>query len=337
MARYAAIVGWGMAVPERTVTNKDIEQLVDTSDEWIRTRTGIAERHIAGPDEYTSVLASAAGGAALERSGLPPEAIDLVIVATCTPDRPFPATASAVQARLGLPRAGAFDLVAACSGFVYGLSVATAMIRSGAHHTVLLIGADVFSRVVNWNDRNTCILFGDGAGAVVLQASRLPEGMLSSVLGSSGDNEDLMYIEAGGTRLPITPELIAEQRHCFFMNGREVFKHAVRGLAESALLALTDSGLTKDDIHLVIPHQANVRIIDSLAKRLELPSEDIFINIDRYGNTSAASIPIALYEAVEQGRLQTGDNILLAAFGGGLSWASAVVRWGTQGVLPPKS
>jgi len=328
MTRYAAIIGWGMALPRHVVTNADLERMVDTSDEWIQARTGIVERHIAEPDEYTSVLATNAARCAMEKAAIAPEDVDLVLLATCTPDRPFPATACVIQSNLGIPRAGAFDLVAACSGFVYGLSVATSMIRSGANHTILLIAADLFSHILNWNDRNTCILFGDGAGAVVLQAHDHPSGLLSSSMGSSGEGEDLMLIEAGGTRMPLTPELMEQRRNCFFMNGREVFKQAVRGMCESSEEAISKAGLTKDDIHLIVPHQANVRIIDSLAKRLNVPLEQVFVNIHRYGNTSAASVPIALCDAAEQGLLHNGANVLLTAFGGGLSWASAVVRWG---------
>lgn len=328
MSRYAAITGWGMAVPEQVLTNADLEKMVDTSDEWIRTRTGIIERRISGPDEYTSVLATSAGRAAMERAGVSPDEVDLVIVATCTPDCPIPSTACAVQARLGLPRAGAFDVAAACSGFVYGLSVATSMIRGGGHRTILLIASDLLSRAVNWKDRNTCILFGDGAGAVVVQATEEPLGLLSSVLRSDGEHEGLMIVEAGGTRLPITHDLIEEDRHCVVMQGREVFKYAVRGLVESSHQAIADAGLTMDDIRLVIPHQANFRIIDALIKRLELPPERVVINIERYGNTSGASVPIALNEAAEAGRLHKGDYVLLTAFGAGFAWASAVVRWG---------
>jgi 3-oxoacyl-[acyl-carrier-protein] synthase-3 len=317
-----------MAVPEQVLTNADLEKMVDTSDEWIRTRTGIVERRISGPDEYTSVLATSAGRAAMERAGVSPDEVDLVIVATCTPDCPIPSTACAVQARLGLPRAGAFDVAAACSGFVYGLSVATSMIRGGGHRTILLIASDLLSRAVNWKDRNTCILFGDGAGAVVVQATEEPLGLLSSVLRSDGEHEGLMIVEAGGTRLPITHDLIEEDRHCVVMQGREVFKYAVRGLVESSHQAIADAGLTMDDIRLVIPHQANFRIIDALIKRLELPPERVVINIERYGNTSGASVPIALNEAAEAGRLHKGDYVLLTAFGAGFAWASAVVRWG---------
>lgn len=325
---YAAIIGWGISLPQRIVTNNELAQTLDTSDEWIYTRTGIRERRLSGSDEYTSVLASQAGQYALERAEIQPHEIDLVIVATCTPDRRLPATANMVQARLGIPRAGAFDAVAACSGFVYGLSVATSMIRAGAHQTVLLVGVDLFSHVLNWHDRTTCVLFGDGAGAAVLQATERPVGLLSAVLGSWGEGEDMMAVEAGGTRMPLTPELLNQNRHYFHMNGREVFKHAVRYMCESSQQAVAQAGLTIDDIHLVIPHQANTRIIEALMRRLELPSGRVFVNLERYGNTSAASVPIALCEAAEQGRLKDGDNLLLTAFGGGLSWASAVARWG---------
>ncbi len=329
MARYAAIIGWGMAVPDRILTNADLEQMVDTSDEWIRARTGIAERRIVSPGEATSDLATRAGQAALERAKVAPDEVDLVILATCTPDRLFPATACTVQTNLGIPHAGAFDLAAACSGFLYGLSVASAMIQSGTHQTVLLVAADLFSHILNWQDRNTCILFGDGAGAVVLRASEEPVGVLTSVLGSWGKGESLMMREAGGTKLPLTAQLIDEHRNCFVMQGREVFKHAVRGMCDSAEQAIANAGLTKDDIHMVVPHQANVRIIESIAKRLDLPMERVFVNIERYGNTSAASVPIALFEAAEQGKISPGDYLLLTAFGGGLSWASLVVRWGS--------
>ncbi len=328
MGRFAAIGGWGMALPERVVSNTDLEQFVETSDEWIRTRTGIVERRLVDPGEHTSVLAAAAGRAAIARAGVSPEAVDMVIVATCTPDRPFPATACRVQSELGLPRAGAFDVVAACSGFVYGLGVATGLIRGGLHQTILLIGVDLFSQIVDWSDRNTCILFGDGAGAVVLHASDERRGLISSVLGSAGEFEDLMYIQAGGTREPMTPESLEQRRNCFVMHGREVFKHAVRGMCESSEQAIAEAGITVDEIKLVVPHQANLRIIDALAKRLGVSMERVFVNIDRYGNTSAASIPIALCEAAEQGRLEAGDHVLLTAFGGGLSWGSGVVRWG---------
>jgi 3-oxoacyl-[acyl-carrier-protein] synthase-3 len=328
MGRYAAIVGWGMAVPERVVTNDELSQTLDTSDEWIRSRTGIVERRIASPNEYTSVLATAAARRAIAQAGIDPHELDLVILATCTPDRLFPATACTVQANLGLARAGAFDIAAACSGFVYGLSVATSMIRSGAHQAVLLIACDLLSHILNWNDRNTCVLFGDGAGAVVLRASSEPLGMLTATLRSAGEHEEMMTIEAGGTQRPFTPELLDQDARFFTMNGREVFRHAVREMADSMLQTVADAGLSLADIELVVPHQANVRIIDALARRLDLPPERVFVNLERYGNTSAASVPLALSEAAEQGRLREGDYALLSAFGGGLTWASAVVRWG---------
>lgn len=327
--RYAAITGWGMAVPRRIVTNDELASRIDTSDEWIRTRTGIAQRHVAGPDEYTSVLATAAGREALARAGVGPEAVDTVIVATCTPDRPFPATACTVQHSLGIPRAGAFDLVAACSGFVYGLSVGSGLIRGGMSRTLLLIAADVFTHLIDWDDRNTSVLFGDGAGAVVLRAADQPFGLLASNIGSWGEGEALMAVDAGGTLMPATPELLGQRRQYVYMHGREIFKHAVRGMCESAEQAVADAEVGLDAIRLVVPHQANLRIIEAVAKRLELPMERFFINLDRYGNTSAASVPIALYEAAQEGRLAEGDLVLLTAFGGGLTWGSAVVRWGT--------
>jgi 3-oxoacyl-[acyl-carrier-protein] synthase III len=329
MAKFAAITGWGMAVPDQVLTNADLARMVDTSDEWIVTRTGIRERRIVGPGESTSTLATEAGRRALVCAGVAPQAIDLVVLATCTPDRPFPATACTVQANLGIPSAGAFDLAAACSGFVYGLSVATSMIQSGAARNVLFLAADVFSRsFINWNDRTTCVLFGDGAGALVLQASDQPTGMLACDLGSSGENEDLMVVEAGGTRDPLTAELIEQGKQHFVMQGREVFKLAVRGMADSSARALELAGLTLDDIGLVVPHQANLRIIEAAAKRLELPLDRFLINLDRFGNTSAATIPIGLVEAVDAGRLKAGDHVLVTAFGGGLTWGSAVIRWG---------
>ncbi len=327
-SRYAAVIGWGMAVPRQVVTNDDLAQRIDTSDEWIRTRTGIAERRVAGPDEYTSVLATAAGREALERSGLTATDIDMVILCTCTPDRVFPGTAGVVQTNLGITRAPAFDLVAACSGFVYGMTVATSMIQSGMSRTVLLIAADIFTHFIDWNDRNTCVLFGDGAGAVVLQATEQRVGLLSARIGAAGEGEPMMAVEAGGTRMPATPELLAAGKQYVFMNGREIFKHAVRDMAESSLQAVADAGLSLDDIRLVVPHQANIRIIDAVAKRLGLPMERVMVNLDRYGNTSAASVPIALYEAAEQGRINDGDYVLLTAFGGGLTWGSVVIRWG---------
>jgi 3-oxoacyl-[acyl-carrier-protein] synthase-3 len=328
MSVYAAITGWGMGVPVNIVTNDDIAKIVDTSDEWIQTRTGIRERRIISGNESTSTLASAAGRDAMNMAGVTPADIDMVIVATFTPDRPLPATACQVQAALGLNRAAAFDIAAACSGFVYGLTVATSLIQTGMAKRILLCAVDVLSHVVNWQDRNTCVLFGDGAGAVVLEATNQPYGLLSSVLGADGRREDLLMIEAGGTCMPLRDELQNDPRRFLTMNGREVFKLAVRGMEESSMAALTKAHMTLDQINMVVPHQANRRIIEAIAERLNLPIEQFFINLDRYGNTSAGTIPIALTEAASSGVLKQDDYILLTAFGGGLTWGSAVVRWG---------
>ncbi len=328
MATYAAITGWGMAVPERVLTNAELERMVNTSDDWITTRTGIRQRHVIGPGESTSTLATTAAERAIARAGIDRSAIDLIVLATCTPDRPFPATACTVQASLGIHHAAAFDLAAACSGFVYGLNVSTSMIRSGAARNVLFIAADIFTHYINWNDRNTCVLFGDGAGAVVLQGTDERYGQLSSVLGASGKDEDLMAVDVGGTRIPATPELLEQGRQYVYMNGSAIFKLAVRGMADSSVEALEAAGVSRDEIALVVPHQANLRIIDATAKRLDVPMDRVFVNLDRYGNTSAATIPIALAEAADQGRIKPGDYVLLTAFGGGLTWASAVIRWG---------
>lgn len=328
MSMHAAITGWGMSVPRNVVTNDDLSKIVDTSDEWIVSRTGIRERHIVSDGETTSTLAAAAGRDAMRMAGVTSADIDMVIVATFCPDRPLPATACLVQAQLGLTRAAAFDIAAACSGFVYGLSIATSMIASGMAKRILFCAADVLSHYINWADRNTCVLFGDGAGAVVLEATSQPFGLLTSVLGADGNREDLLMVEAGGVCLPITPDVLQQHKHQLVMNGREVFKLAVRGMEESSLKALAQAGLTLDDVRVVIPHQANRRIIEAIAERLDVPIDRFFINLDRYGNTSAATIPIAITEAAAHGRLTQGDIVLFTAFGGGLTWGSAVVRWG---------
>lgn len=325
---HAAITGWGMSVPTKVVTNDDLAKIVDTSDEWIVSRTGIHERRIVSDGESTSTLAAAAGRDAMRMAGLTADDIDMVIVATFCPDRPLPATACLVQAQLGLTRAAAFDIAAACSGFVYGLSIATSLIKSGMAKRILFCAADVLSHYINWNDRNTCVLFGDGAGAVVIEATDQPYGLLTSVMGADGNREDLLMVEAGGVCMPITPDVLHHHKHQLTMNGREVFKLAVRGMEESSLQALKQASLTLDDVKVVIPHQANRRIIEAIAERLNVPIERFFINLDRYGNTSAATIPIAITEAAAQGVLRHGDIVLFTAFGGGLTWGSAVVRWG---------
>ncbi|MEW6772231.1 MAG: beta-ketoacyl-ACP synthase III, partial [Bacillota bacterium] len=294
----AGITGLGIYVPEWVLTNSELERLVDTGDEWIIKRTGIRQRRIAAPGESTSDLAVRAAREALDAAGLPPEEVELVIVATATPDMLFPATACLVQHRLGAKRAAAFDLGAGCSSFIYGLAVGTQFIRTGCYRNVLVIGADVFSKVVNWEDRTTCVLFGDGAGAALLQPVEPPRGILSAYLRADGSGGDLLKLPAGGARLSASIETVQAGLHYFTMNGREVFKFAVRAMEEAAVEALRRAGIKQEEVDCFIPHQANTRIIEALAKRLCLPSEKVVINVDRYGNTAAASIPIALYEAV---------------------------------------
>jgi 3-oxoacyl-[acyl-carrier-protein] synthase-3 len=320
-----AITGWGMAVPERRVTNFDLSQTVDTSDEWITERTGIKERRVAGDGETTASLATEAGLAAIKDAGIDPGDIGLCIVATCTSEQPIPPTSSFVQEALGL-RCGAFDMDAACSGFVYALVAGASMVAAGAMRSVLVIGAETLTRVVDPLDRSTVILFGDGAGAVVLTPSD-DVGLLAWDLGCDGSLTGLLGIPAGGSRMPTSAATVAGGDHWLKMDGREVFRRAVRVIVDSARVALDNAGLTPDDIALFVPHQANVRIIDSAATKLGIPSERTFVNIDRYGNTSAASVPIALAEAADAGLLKQGDVVLLSGFGAGMSWASALVRW----------
>ncbi len=326
--KYAAITGWGSAVPKRVLTNADLEKMVETSDEWIMSRTGIRERRIVGQDESTSTLAIAAARQALEKAAVPPWQVDLVICCTATPDYLFPATACLVQHEIGAENAGAFDLEAACAGFIYGLSVGAQFVRAGAYKTVLVVAAEALSRFVDWKDRGTCVLFGDGAGAVVLQPSDEPTGLLSCVLGSYGVGEDLIKLPGGGARIPATEDSVAGREHYIKMNGSEVYRFAVRILGDSAVQALDQANLSYEDISLFIPHQANTRIIDSVARRLELDRDKVFLDIDKYGNTSAASIPIALCEAIEQGKVKDGENLLFVAFGAGLTSAACVVKWG---------
>jgi 3-oxoacyl-[acyl-carrier-protein] synthase III len=329
MARYAAITGLGSAVPEKVLTNADLEKLVETSDEWITSRTGIRERRIVSPHESTATLGVTAARRALERAGVSPWQVDLVICATATPDYLFPATACLIQHEIGAENAGAFDLEAACAGFIYGLAVGTQFVKTGAYNTVLVVASEALSRFIDWEDRTTCVLFGDGAGAVVLQPSDKPQGLLSFVLGSHGVGEDLIKLPGGGAREPAGPHTFAERRHFIKMNGQEVYRFAVRIMGDSAVEALEKAGLKYEDISLFIPHQANVRIINSIAERLNLDPEKVYINIDKYGNTSAASIPIAMDEAIEAGRVKPGDNLLFVAFGAGLTSGAAVVKWGT--------
>lgn len=322
----AAIAGWGVAIPERRITNADLEARVATSDQWIVERTGIRERRQAGDDESTASLGATAGAAAIKRAGLTPSDIDLLIVATASPEQPLPHTGAFVGDRLGL-RCGSFDLAAGCAGFVYGLVVGAGMLASGLHN-VLVVGAETLTRITDPTDRGTCILFGDGAGAAVLTGSDPGAGLLAFDLGCDGSAAGLLEIPAGGSRRPTTPETVANGEHYIKMVGREVFRRAVRVIVESAGATLDRAGLAPADVAWFAPHQANARIIEAAANRLGIPEERTLLNIDRYGNTSSASIPIALFEAVEDGRIRDGDLVLLSGFGAGMTWASALMRWG---------
>lgn len=329
--RYAAITGWGMAVPERVMTNADLERMVETSDEWIVSRTGIKERRVVGPNDSTTSLSTAAARQALDRAGLDASDIDLIIVGTCTPDQFLVSQACLVQAELG-GNAGAFDLGAACSGFVYALATGNQFVQTGLYNRVLVIGADTLTRFVDYTDRSTCVLFGDGAGAVVLEATDEPRGLLSTVLGADGAGNKHLYIPGWGGYVPETAGIFPEYRPYLQMNGNEVFRFAVRVMGDAAAEAVNKAGLHFSDIDMLIPHQANARIIEAAARRLDLPIDKVWINLDRFGNTSAATIPIALCEVESSGRLKEGDNLVFVAFGGGLAWAAGVVRWGTAGV-----
>jgi len=329
MARQNAVVtGYGFYAPPRVVTNHDLGKMgVDTSDEWIVSRTGIKERRFAADGETTSTMSTRAARVALERARMRPADLDLVIVGTCSPDYLFPATACLVQKELGAERAGAFDIEAACTSFVSALAVANGMILAGTHRNALVIGAECLSRLLNFKDRTTCVLFGDGAGAIVLEASNASVGVESAILHSDGSKGELLWVEAGASRVPATAETVAAGKHFIRMEGGETFKLAVKSMADAAEEALIQANVTADEIDLMIPHQANVRIIQKVAERLRFPMDKVFVNIQRYGNTSAASIPIALAEAAESGRLKKGDRVLLAAFGGGFTWGASVMEW----------
>jgi 3-oxoacyl-[acyl-carrier-protein] synthase-3 len=323
------ILGTGAYAPARVLTNTELALTIDTSDEWIVSRSGIRERHIAAPGEMTSDMAVHAARLALADAKLQPADIDLLVIATITPDMPMPATACSVQHKLGLSTSTAcFDLNAACSGFIYALDTACAMIGSGRYRHALVIGVEKLSSIVDWTDRTTCVLFGDGAGAAVIGASPRPAvGLIGAKLGSYGDCVDLLCIPAGGSNTPASAASLASRDHFLKMKGKEVFKYAVRGMEEAARDILEQHGIAASQINLVIPHQANLRIIESIAQYLELPMERFFVNLDRYGNTSAASIPIALDEARRAGRINPGDLTLLVAFGAGLTYGSALIRW----------
>jgi len=320
LARYARVIGWGKYLPEKVLTNQELEQLVNTSDAWIWSRTGIRERRIAGADETASTMAVRASREALDVSGIQADSLDLVIAATCTADHIFPACASLVQDSLGARKAAAFDINAACSGFIYALATACQFVATGAYDNVLVVGSEVYSRILDWQDRNTCVLFGDGAGAVVIQASDSLPGSLSFVLGNDGSGVDTLYTPG--------PCGLNDGRYFLTMKGPETFKFAINIMCQATKEVVAAAHLELSDIDLIIPHQANTRILKSAARLLGIPLDKFFINVDRYGNTSAASIPIALCEAIEGGRLKDGDNLVLVGFGGGLSWAAMAIQWG---------
>jgi len=326
------IVGTGSYIPEKVLTNAELEKLVDTNDEWIVSRTGIKERHVVDPDTPVSELCYQAALRALEDAKVSPEELDLVIVATITPDYVFPATAGLVAERLGAKRAAAFDMQAACTGFLYGVSTAAQFIATGMYKTALVIGAETLSKILNWEDRGTCILFGDGAGAAVLQSVEDGYGFLGYELGTDGSGGKLLSMPGGGSMYPATLETIEKKMHTIHMAGNEVFKFAVRIMGETALKALEKAGLQKEDIDCLIPHQANIRIVDSAVKRLGIDPEKVVVNLDRYGNMSAASIPVALDEAARGGRLKYGDILVMVGFGAGLTWGAAVLKWSKRGV-----
>ena len=327
VGRTCSIEAVGSYVPEKVVTNHDLEKLVDTSDEWIRSRTGIEERRVAAADEFTSDIATKAAKIALDRAKISPEQVDLIIVATITPDMPFPSTACLVQQKIGAHRAAAFDIEAACSGFIFALEIGQQFIMSRTYNTVLVIGAEKLSSIIDWQDRNTCVLFGDGAGAAVLQNRPNTHGLLTACMGSDGTRAGLLSMPGGGSRCPATAESVANRLHYLRMDGKETFKNAVNAMLTAAREALRRCELDISQIKCIIPHQANRRIIDAVAERLDARPEQVFVNLNKYGNTSAASVAIALDEVVQTGRIQRGDLILLVVFGAGLTWGAAVIEW----------
>jgi 3-oxoacyl-[acyl-carrier-protein] synthase III len=325
--RTCSVASVGSYVPERVLTNADLEKMVDTSDEWITTRTGIKQRRIAAKDEYTSDMAARAALRAMKKGSILPEQIDLVIVATITPDMPFPATACLVQQKIGAFRSAAFDIEAACSGFIYAMEIGQQFIMSRTYDTVLVIGAEKLSSIIDWTDRNTCVLFGDGAGAAILQSRANAHGLLTACMGADGSKADLLSMPGGGCRCPATADSVAGRMHYLRMEGKETFKNAVNAMYTAAQESLRRCELEITRIKCIIPHQANQRIIEAVGERLGARPEQVFVNLDKYGNTSAASVAIALDEAVESGRIQRGDLILLIVFGAGLTWAAAVIEW----------
>lgn len=327
VGRTCSVTGVGSYVPARVLSNADLEKMVETSDEWIVTRTGIRERRLAAEDEFTSDMAALAAHKAMQMAGVTAEQIDLIIVATITPDMPFPNTACLVQRKLGARRAAAFDVEAACSGFIYALEIGQQFITSRTYDTVLVIGAEKLSSIVDWTDRNTCVLFGDGAGAAILQNRPNSHGLLTAVMGADGNNADLLYMPGGGSRCPATQDSVAARQHYLRMTGKETFKNAVQAMYGAAKEAMKQCELDISRIKCIIPHQANRRIIDAVGDRLGAKPEQLFVNLDRYGNTSAASVAIALDEAVASGRVVRGDLIMIVAFGAGLTWGAAIIEW----------
>ena len=326
--RTVSIVGTGSYLPERILTNAELSSMVDTTDDWITTRTGIKSRRIAAKDEHTSDMAARAALAAMEQAGVQPAEIDLILLATASPDMIFPATACFVQTKIGAVNAACLDVSAACAGFLFAIEIAQQFITSHTYNTVLVIGAEKLSSITNWKDRNTCVLFGDGAGAAILRhRSESTHGIISTHIGSNGQYTDILYMPGGGCRTPITAENAHQNLQTIHMSGKDVYKQAVTSMLDASRKALDKAGLTIDDIACVIPHQANVRIIEAIADRLKIPLDRFFINLDHYGNTSAAAVAIALDEANRSGRLQKGDYILMVVFGGGLTWASSVIEW----------
>ncbi|MEN8152442.1 MAG: beta-ketoacyl-ACP synthase III [Acidobacteriota bacterium] len=322
------IIGTGSYLPEKVMTNDDWAKIVDTSDEWITSRTGIKERHFASEDQATSDLVTEAAKLAIEDAGIDKSEIDLMIVATITGDNAYPSTANWAQKKLGLKPIPSFDIGAACSGFLYTLKMADSLIRSGVAKTILVAGAETMSKVINWEDRNTCVLFGDGAGAAILRTSDKPDdGILSSNWGADGNLGDLLLQPAGGSAMPASEKTVVEKLHTVHMKGNEVFKHAVLRMQEAAMKALESAGLTGEDIDLFVPHQANMRIIEATIRRAKIPMEKTFVNIDKIANISAATVPIALDHARKSGRIKEGDNVLLAAFGAGFTWSGSVIRF----------
>ncbi len=325
--RTVSIIGTGSYVPEKVLTNEDLSRMVDTSDEWITTRTGIKERRIAAKDENTSDMAAKAALKAIEQARISATEIDMILVATATPDMLFPATACFVQKKIGATNAACLDISAACAGFLFGVEIAQQFITSHTLDTVLVIGADKLTSITNWTDRNTCVLFGDGAGAAILRHRGGSHGVISTHIGSDGQFTDILFMPGGGSRCPITKENAHLHLQTIHMTGKEVYKQAVTAMLSAARKALDQAGLTINDIACVIPHQANLRIIEAIANRLKIPLEKFYVNLDRYGNTSAAAVAIALDEANRTGRIKHGDYVLMVVFGGGLTWAGSVIEW----------